>query len=346
MFFHRHNVLHTTKVQRFWRSAAECSLASLALLLLTVIFYRLNLNLTTVSLLYVIVIVVVSRVGSFVAAVVSSVIASFCLAHLAPPRFSFRVDDPLDELAIACFLITSFIIASLVSTVRKQKEEALSSVNHKVIDAEERERQRIANDLHEGIGQRLTLLVIRIEQLKEGSTNGFEMRSRIDGILKECLQVLTDVKALAHELYSPRLEYLGIAGIMNSFCTDFRARNGVEIDFQSDGSISFVPPNISLCLLGVLQEALHNAVKHSGVRRFDVHLNGTSDEIHLTVRDCGAGFNPENEKTSGGLGFNRMRERLKLLKGSLSVESQPKRGTTIHARVPLRFANDSMAAAG
>src|SRR5215472_4217049 len=133
MFFHRDNVLHTTKVQRFWRSAAECSLASLAMLLLTVIFYRLNLNLTTVSLLYVIVIVVVSRVGSFVAAVVSSVIASFCLAHLAPPRFSFRVDDPLDELAIACFLITSFIIASLVSTVRKQKEEALSSVNQKVI---------------------------------------------------------------------------------------------------------------------------------------------------------------------------------------------------------------------
>jgi len=193
-------------------------------------------------------------------------------------------------------LITSFIIASLVSTVRKQKEEMLSSVNHKVIEAEERERQRIANDLHEDIGQRVTLLVIQIEQLKEGSTNGFEMRSRIDGILKECLQVLTDVKALAHELYSPRLEYLGIAGIMNSFCTDFRARNGVEIDFQSDGSTSFVPPNISLCLLRVLQEALHNAVKHSGVRRFDVHLNGTSDEIHLAVRDCGAGFNPKKDE--------------------------------------------------
>ena len=81
MFVRIDNVLHaTTKMQRLWRSAAECSLASLALLLLTVIFYRLNLNLTTVSLLYVIVIVVVSRVGSFVAAVVSSVIASLCLA--------------------------------------------------------------------------------------------------------------------------------------------------------------------------------------------------------------------------------------------------------------------------
>jgi signal transduction histidine kinase len=140
-----------------------------------------------------------------------------------------------------------FLKHALVSTVRKQKEEALSSVNYKVIEAEERERQRIANDLHEGIGQRVTLLVIQIEQLTEGSANGFDLPSRIDGILKECRQVLTDVKALAHELYSPRLEYLGIAGVMNSFCTDFRARNGVEIDFHSDGSISVVPRNVSLC---------------------------------------------------------------------------------------------------
>lgn len=99
-------------------------------------------------------------------------------------------------------------------------------------------------------------------------------------------------------------------------------------------------------LLRVLQEALHNAVKHSGVRRFDVHLIGTSDEIRLTVRDCGAGFDPETAKRGVGLGFNRMRERLKLLDGELFVDSQPKRGTTIHALVPLRFAGDSMRAAG
>jgi signal transduction histidine kinase len=333
-------------MHKLWRSTAECFVASLALILLTVVFYRLHFNLATASLLYVIVIVLVSRIGGLVSSIVASVVAALCLAHLAPPAYSFRVDDPLDYVAIASFLVTSFIIASLVSRVRKQAEEALSSVSYKVIEAEEKERQRIAKDLHEDIGQRVTLLVIEIEQLKAGSLNGVEMASRIDGVLKQSLQILTDVKTLAHELYSPRLEYLGIAGVMRSFCTDFREQQRVEINFRSHGLPNFVPLDISLCLFRVLQAALHNAVEHSGVRNFDVQLNGTSDEIHLTVSDRGVGFDLETARKSGGLGFNHMQERLKLVKGTLSIESQSKRGTTIHARVPFVSESDSMRAAG
>jgi len=77
----------------------------------------------------------------------------------------------------------------------------------------------------------------------------------------------------------------------------------------------------------VLQEALHNAGEHSGVRHFDVQLSGTSKEIHLTVSDCGVGFDLATAKTGRGLGLNRMQDRLKLVKGSLSIDSQPKRGT-------------------
>ena len=333
-------------MRRFWQSAAECLVSSFVLILLTVIFYRVHFNLATASLLYVIVIVLLSRAGSFVSSIVASVVAALCLAHLAPPAYSFRVDDPLDVVAIAAFMVTSFIIASLVSRVRKQTEEALSSVSYKVIEAEETERQRIAKDLHEGIGQRVTLLVIEIEQLKVGSLNAVDGTSRIDGILKQSVEILTDVKTLAHELYSPRLEYLGIAGVMRSFCKDFRDQQRVEIDFRSHGLPNFVPLDISLCLFRVLQAALHNAVEHSGVRNFDVQLNGTSDEIHLTVSDRGVGFNLETARKSGGLGFNHMQERLKLVKGTLSIDSQPKRGTTIHARIPLRLGSRSMGAAG
>ena len=333
-------------MRKFWRSAAECLVASIALILLTVVFYRLHFNLATASLLYMIVIVLLSRVGSFVSSIVASVVAALCLAHLAPPAYSFRVDDPLDYVAIAAFLITSFIITSLASRVRMQAEKALSSVSYKVVEAEEQERQRIAKDLHEGIGQRVTLLVIAIEQLKAGSLNGVDVPSRVDGVLKQSLEILTDVKSLAHELYSPRLEYLGIAGVMRSFCKDFGEQQRVEIDFRRQGLPNFVPLDISLCLFRVLQAALHNAVEHSGVRNFDVELNGTSDEIHLTVSDCGVGFNLEMARKSGGLGLNHMHERLKLVKGTLSIDSQPKRGTTIHARVPLRLGADSMGATG
>jgi signal transduction histidine kinase len=331
-------------MHKFWRSAAECLVASLALMLLTVVFYRMHFNLATASLLYVIVIVLLSRVGSFLPSIVASIVAGLCLAHIAPPAFSFLVDDPLDDVAVGAFFITSFVIASLVSRVRKQAEEALSSVSYKVVEAEEQERQWIAKKLHEGIGQRVTLLVIEIEQLKVGST-GLGWLARIDGLLKQSLEILTDVKTLAHELYSPRLEYLGVAGVMRSFCKDFREQERVEIDFRSHGLPNFVPLDISLCLFRVLQAALHNAVEHSGVRNFDVQLHGTSDEIHLTISDCGLGFNFAMARKSGH-GLNHMQERLKLVKGILSIDSQPKRGTTIHARVPLRLGSDSMGAAG
>jgi signal transduction histidine kinase len=120
----------------------------------------------------------------------------------------------------------------------------------------------------------------------------------------------------------------------------FGQQNGVEVDFKSDVSHSAVPPHTSLCLLRVLQEALNNAVKHSGVRKFDVQLKETPHEIHLTVRDSGLGFNFETARASKGLGLNHMKERLKLVKGSLSIDSQPKRGTAIRARVPLSLETD------
>ena len=83
---------------------------------------------------------------------------------------------------------------------------------------------------------------------------------------------------------------------MSSFCRDFGKRKGVEIDFRSDGLPSRIPQDTTLCLFRVLQEALHNAEKYSGVRQFDGRLWGTSDEIHLTVSDCGVGFDLETAK--------------------------------------------------
>jgi signal transduction histidine kinase len=101
----------------------------------------------------------------------------------------------------------------------------------------------------------------------------------------------------------------------------------------------------SLCLFRVLQEALRNSEKHSGVRHFEVRLWATSGETHLTVADSGVGFNVEAAKESRGPGLVSMEERLKLVDGAFSVESQLQRGTTIHARVPLNSRRDCMRAA-
>ena len=336
-----------TITHKFGRSAAPSLFGVIGLASVTLICFRTHVGLATAVLLYLMIVVLVSLKGSFVSSALVSVLAIVCLDYFfTTPLFTFGMNDLPSYAAMSIFLITSLIITRLVSRVQKQAEEALSSVSFRVIEAEEQERRRIATDLHENIGQRVTMLVLQIEKLKRDCLNAAEADSQLDALLKESSEILADVKASAHELYSPRLEYLGIAGVMRSFCQDFGAQKSAEIDFKSDGLPGHVPPDITLCLFRVLQEAVHNAVQHSGVRQFHGRLWATSDEIHLTVSDCGVGFDLETARKARGLGLNRMEERLKLVKGKLSIDSQPKRGATIHASVPLNLEKDSKHEAG
>jgi len=231
-------------------------------------------------------------------------------------------------------------------TGRKQTEDALSRMTRRLLEAQEQERTRIARDLHDDFNQRLAMLAIEIEQLREdlqGPSDG--VLRRLDELHKHTLEISEDVQALAHELHSPKLDYLGIAVAMKSFCKQFSERQNVKIDFSDEG-LTTVPRDISLCLFRVLQEALHNALKHSGVRHFNVELRGASDAVQLTVRDSGVGFDSEVAMKGSGLGLTSIKERLKLVEGSLSINSQANAGTTIQACVPLSSGSDAMREAG
>jgi len=107
-----------------------------------------------------------------------------------------------------------------------------------------------------------------------------------------------------------------------------------------------MPKETSLCLFRVLQESLQNAVKHSGVRHYKVELHGTEGEIQLTVSDLGVGFDPQDAIDRRGLGLISMRERMQLVSGEISINSQPGSGTTIHARVPFGSSSASVRATG
>ena len=231
-------------------------------------------------------------------------------------------------------------------TRRKQIEESLSEIPRKLVEAQEQERARIGRELHDDIGQRLALLSVQMQQLQDDPLILSDARSRMGELQKQTSELAADVQSLSHELHSARLQYFGIAVAMRGFCQEFGEQQKVEVDFEAHDLPSLVSPDTSLCFYRVLQEALHNSAKHSGVRRFEVRLWGTSNEIHLTVRDSGAGFEREAARESRGLGLISMEERLKLLKGTLSIDSQPKRGTTIHASVPLRSGSHSIRAAG
>jgi signal transduction histidine kinase len=232
-------------------------------------------------------------------------------------------------------------------TERKLSQAALANLSRRLIEAQERERTRIARELHDDIGQRLAMLTIDLEQLPGDYPDlAVEIRNRVSELWKRTSELATDIQFLSHKLHSSKLQYLGIAAAMRGFCREFGEQQNVRVDFRCHDVPRSLPPDLSLCLFRVLQESLHNSAKYSGVRDFDVRLWGTPDEIHLTVSDSGVGFDREAAKRGPGLGLVSMEERLKLLNGTLSIESKPHLGATIHARGPVRSGDDSMTAVG
>ena len=230
---------------------------------------------------------------------------------------------------------------------RKRAEEAILGMSRNLVEAHEQERTRIGRDLHDDVVQRLALLSIGLEAVQQNVPDAAsELRTRISTLQNEATQITNDVQLLSHELHSSKLEYLGIVGATRNFCKEFSERHKVEIEFQSHDLPTDLPRELSLSLFRVLQEALRNATKHSGVKRFEVRLWGSTAEIHLTVSDLGVGVDTEAAMKSTGLGLTSMQERLRLLHGELSINSQPKGGTTIHARVPFNSISDSARAAG
>ena len=235
--------------------------------------------------------------------------------------------------------VVGAVVTFLDITERKRTEVVLENLSRKLIGAQEQERSRIARELHDDIGQRLALLTVELGQLPQHSPDlPAEVGRGIDELREQASEIAADVQSLSHELHSSKLEYLGIATAMRGFCREFSAQQNVEIVFAHDHISGTVPSDISLCLFRVLQEALHNAVKYSGVRHFDAELRASSDAIDLTVRDSGSSFDVEEGLKTSGLGLVSMTERIKLVGGQLSIESYRGRGTTIHARVPLREA--------
>ena len=227
-------------------------------------------------------------------------------------------------------------------TDQKLAEEARSDMTRQLVKAQEQERARIARELHDDVNQRLAMLAVELEQLKE---NPSEVESRAEELRKHTSDISNDVQALSHDLHSSQLEYLGAVAGMKSWCKEFAGRQKMEIDCRHDVR-STLPLEIGLCLLRVLQEALHNAVKHSGVNRIEVQLAEYSNQLHLTVKDSGKGFDIGVAQQGRGLGLTSMQERVRLVNGTISIESKPMVGTTIHVRVPLGSKDSSQRAAG
>jgi PAS domain S-box-containing protein len=229
-----------------------------------------------------------------------------------------------------------FIGSAIDVTDQKLAQDALEQVSGRLIEAQEKERQRIARDLHDDICQRLALLSMELDQANRTANESADTtKQRLREIRQHCAEIAGDVQSLSHELHSSRLDYLGIVAAIRGFCHEFSKQHEVGIQFTVEDVPADLSREISLCLFRVTQEALHNAVKYSGVSQYVVELAAMADEIRLVVSDSGAGFDVDAAKKNRGLGLVSMQERAHLVQGMFAVESRPGQGTKILVVVPL-----------
>jgi signal transduction histidine kinase len=232
-------------------------------------------------------------------------------------------------------------------TERKEAEEALNNVSRKLVEAQEAERTRIARELHDDINQRLALVAVTLTSVLKGlQASDLRMRRTMEEASASISGLGNDIQAISRRLHSSSLEYLGLKSAAAGLCREFGERHDLEIAFHSAGLPEVLPDEVSLGLFRVLQEALQNAVKHSGTRKIEVFLLGESTYIQLLVRDFGKGFDPGSASHGQGLGLTSMKERLRLVGGDLAIDSKPRHGTTVIAHVPVGSAMASATAIG
>jgi PAS domain S-box-containing protein len=221
-------------------------------------------------------------------------------------------------------------------TDQKLAQEAMEKVSGQLIEAQERERRRLARELHDDICQRLAMLSLKIEKATKATSKGdVSATTQLEQIWQQCSSLTGDVQALSHELHPSILDNLGLVTAVGSFCREVSEHNDVVVEFESNNVPGFLPSELSLSLFRMVQEALRNAVKHSGQKHFEVRLREVSGELEIEVRDEGVGFDVTNTNSGKGLGLVSMAERIHQVHGTFTIDSHPNAGTRIRARVPL-----------
>jgi PAS domain S-box-containing protein len=214
-------------------------------------------------------------------------------------------------------------------------EDTQRMLSARLIRAQEEERKRVARELHDGVTQTLGAISIELARTAEAAT-GSHVAQRLSSLYARLQEVVTEIGHISHELHPSTLRHVGLSLAIKNLCREVSETHGIAVEVtDSSGAAPQVSKDVALCLYRVAQEALQNIVKHSRSTRAWVELQGSSEEVALFIRDKGVGFRVEPLK---GLGLVSMRERLRLVGGTIAIHSRIGAGTRIEAHVPLRSA--------
>jgi signal transduction histidine kinase len=269
----------------------------------------------------------------------------------------FRIEDPLETRASRWAILFVDVLALIVLAfmrvyadrdrltaqlsdvlLRKTKlEKECRELCGRLIRAQELERSRIGRELHDDLNQQVALLAFGLTQLSKRLPTQ-KMGNEVRRLLAETERLSEDVHRLSHELHSSVLDHLGLAAAARTLCQEVSRQQNVTVRFTEEHFPAELPPEVSLCLFRILQEALNNTCKHSHGSFAQVTLIGTPEGVHLKVQDDGIGFDPVDKCNRCGLGLLSMSERLCLVGGNLVIDSAPSQGTTVCAWVPMKSA--------
>jgi signal transduction histidine kinase len=219
------------------------------------------------------------------------------------------------------------------------KEKTLELENERkgrlrsVFDGEEIERQRLSRELHDGIGQYLIALKLRMESLSYSDHPG--KKENIREVIDMFDTTIDEIRRISNNLMPSVLDAFGITMAIRNLCNETGENAGTPIDFECSGDLEEMPAKITTYIFRIAQEALNNIVKHSYATSVRLRLSREDDSVMLTVIDNGIGFDPVRASESGGNGLHNMRERVDLLHGSFKIDSVINHGTTLTVMVPL-----------
>src|SRR3954454_3129260 len=203
--------------------------------------------------------------------------------------------------------------------------------------AQEQERARVARDLHDEVNQSLTGLLLRLEAARAKAP--VEVAHELAETKALANQAMEELLMLARQLRPTALDDLGLKAALSGHVKELGRRSRISTSFDSEGDFSRLPADVQLVLYRVAQEALSNAIQHSGAEHVHVDLAREGDRVELTVADDGSGFT--FDQAARGLGIAGMRERALLVGGDMQVESRPDSGTRVRLTVPLEPADRS-----
>lgn len=217
-----------------------------------------------------------------------------------------------------------------------QQQVQLEELTSKLLNAQERERQRIARDLHDDVSQRLAALVLEVASLEQHSTpTPGEDPHALTPLREQLEQLSDDVHTLAYRLHPSLLEHAGLCPAVEDHVHQVSRRVGLPISLKIAGVPTAISLDHATCLFRVMQESVQNVVKHAQATAVTVQLRGSSKGVGLSVRDNGKGFDlRDHQALQRGLGLSSMEERLRQLRGYFLIQSQPDRGTKVCAWVP------------